>query len=145
MKILSLTIISLVLSVSILVAGTYDQEKKASKAGKSVEFSVSGMTCNACVESVTKALKGVEGVNNVKVSLKEGKAAVELKEGAKTSNDQLVKAVTKAGYKASAGKSESAKTKKTSKNDSGCGDMDGCGGGGCDDMTTSKTTKSKQI
>ncbi len=44
-------------------------------ATKSIE--VKGMSCNHCVQSVTKALSGIEGLANVKVDLIDGKATFE--------------------------------------------------------------------
>lgn len=38
---------------------------------------VKGMSCNHCVQSVTQALSGIEGVANVKVDLLGGKATYE--------------------------------------------------------------------
>jgi copper chaperone len=35
---------------------------------------ISGMTCSGCVNSVTKALKGVEGVKEANVELEKGQA-----------------------------------------------------------------------
>lgn len=41
------------------------------------EILVEGMMCQNCVKHVTKALTGVEGVSDVRVSLEEKKAFVE--------------------------------------------------------------------
>jgi copper chaperone len=35
---------------------------------------VAGMTCNHCVMAVTRALEGIDGVRNVTVDLKKGRA-----------------------------------------------------------------------
>jgi copper chaperone len=35
---------------------------------------VTGMTCNHCVMAVTRALEGIDGIKNVKVDLKKGRA-----------------------------------------------------------------------
>jgi copper chaperone len=35
---------------------------------------VKGMSCEHCVMAVTKALSGIDGIKNVKVSLKKGEA-----------------------------------------------------------------------
>jgi len=35
---------------------------------------VEGMTCNHCVMAVTRALEEIEGIRNVKVDLKKGRA-----------------------------------------------------------------------
>lgn len=36
---------------------------------------IKGMSCNHCVMAVTKALTGMDGVSNVKISLEKGEAA----------------------------------------------------------------------
>ncbi len=53
------------------------------------------MTCSACVEKVTSALKGVEGVKEVSVSLDNGIAVVK-HEGAELG--RLQSAIQKAGF-----------------------------------------------
>jgi len=58
---------------------------------------VTGMTCGGCTSSVTRALKAVAGVNDVKVSLSPGEATVQYDERL-TSPDQLKSAVKVAGY-----------------------------------------------
>jgi len=58
---------------------------------------VTGMTCGGCISNVTKALKAINGVGNVKVSLSAGEATVQYDERL-TSPDQLKSAVKGAGY-----------------------------------------------
>ena len=36
---------------------------------------IKGMSCNHCVIAVTKALNGIDGLSNVKVSLEKGEAS----------------------------------------------------------------------
>jgi copper chaperone CopZ len=69
---------------------------------KTVTLAVSGMKCENCVTKVDKALRGVEGVKDVKVSLEKKSADVVL---ASTSvkSEVLLKAVAEAGFGASAG------------------------------------------
>jgi copper chaperone len=55
------------------------------------------MTCGGCVNAVTKALKAVEGVGDVAVTLEPGEAKIEFDERA-TSLEQLRAAVQQAGY-----------------------------------------------
>lgn len=59
---------------------------------------VGGMTCGGCVASVTKALKSVQGVSEVAVSLEPGEAKIEFDERT-TSSEQLRATVLNAGYK----------------------------------------------
>jgi len=58
---------------------------------------VTGMTCGGCISSVTRALKMIDGVDDVKVSLSAGEATVQYDERL-TSPDQLKSAVQNAGY-----------------------------------------------
>ncbi|HQU16275.1 MAG: hypothetical protein B7Z66_00175 [Chromatiales bacterium 21-64-14] len=55
---------------------------------------VSGMTCGHCVSAVTKALKGVPGVESADVSLEKKQAVVKGSADAQA----LVRAVTGEGY-----------------------------------------------
>lgn len=56
---------------------------------------VGGMNCGKCVARVESALKGVEGVTDVKVDLKAAEARVQRDGGSTT---DLTEAVTEAGY-----------------------------------------------
>ncbi|KNH06886.1 Lead, cadmium, zinc and mercury transporting ATPase Copper-translocating P-type ATPase [Candidatus Burkholderia brachyanthoides] len=65
---------------------------------RTAEFAVSGMTCALCVARVEKVLRRVPGVESVAVNLATEKATVHASEA--VSDDQLVAAITKAGYEA---------------------------------------------
>jgi copper chaperone len=58
---------------------------------------VTGMSCGSCVRRVSTALRGLHGVANVDVRLKEGKVIVR-HDPTKTSATALVAALDKAGY-----------------------------------------------
>ena len=58
---------------------------------------ISGMTCEGCAGSVTRALKALTGVGDVAVSVSAGEATVNYDEHL-TSPAQLKAAVTSAGY-----------------------------------------------
>jgi len=62
----------------------------------SIELKVTGMTCPHCVKNVTQALQGVDGVDNVEVSLEQGNALV----SGSADVEQLIAAVKQAGYTA---------------------------------------------
>lgn len=62
-------------------------------------ITVKGMTCGGCVNSVTKALKAVNGVQEAKVDLQGAKATVTF-DDAKTTVVALKEAVEDAGYDA---------------------------------------------
>ena len=61
------------------------------------QLKVTGMTCGGCTSSVGNALKAVNGVNDVQVSLTAGEATVQFNERL-TSPEQLKLAVQRAGY-----------------------------------------------
>ena len=61
------------------------------------EYRVDGMSCAACQSSVERAVKKVEGVESVSVSLLTSSMTVEGSAG----SNEIIKAVEKAGYKAS--------------------------------------------
>ncbi|WP_274435987.1 heavy-metal-associated domain-containing protein [Alicyclobacillus sp. ALC3] len=62
-------------------------------------ITVKGMTCDGCVNSVTKALKGVSGVEKADVDLAGQKATVTF-DDSKTNLAALKEAVEEAGYDA---------------------------------------------
>ena len=66
---------------------------------ETVDLKVEGMDCQGCVKSVTRMLSGVAGVQNVDVSLAEGRASVTY-DPAKAKVADMKKAVERAGYKA---------------------------------------------
>ena len=58
---------------------------------------VTGMRCGACTSAVTKALKGIAWVQDVKVSLPQGEATVQFDE-LRASSDSLKSAVRRSDY-----------------------------------------------
>lgn len=72
------------------------------------KFKVSGMTCASCQAHVEKAVKKVDGVNNVSVSLLTNSMVVDTVESMDL--NKITKAVSNAGYKA---KLENAKEEDT--------------------------------
>ncbi len=60
-------------------------------------LTVTGMTCGGCVNSLTRALKAVNGVHEVQVTLASGETAVQYDEQA-ISLEQIKAAVLDAGY-----------------------------------------------
>ena len=65
----------------------------------SQEYSIEGMTCEGCVQSVTAAIEKVPGVQSVKVSLKDKKATV-VGDLSQATPEKIEAAVAAAGYKA---------------------------------------------
>jgi copper chaperone len=66
---------------------------------KTITLKVKGMSCGHCVNAVTGALVGVNGVSNAQVDLAGGSAMVEYDE-TKATPAQLVGAVMDEGYSA---------------------------------------------
>jgi copper chaperone CopZ len=63
---------------------------------KTLMFDVRGMTCDNCVQHVTKAVRGVAGVTDVKVDL-DGKSA---KVEGDFDDRKIVEAIEEEGYEA---------------------------------------------
>lgn len=59
---------------------------------------ISGMVCQNCAQHVTEALKGLDGIEKVKVDLMRGQAEVVVRDG--VSDDSILKTVVNAGYTA---------------------------------------------
>ncbi len=68
------------------------------------KYNITGMSCAACVARVEKAVKGLEGIDNVSVNLLTNSMLVSYNEPA--NSDVIISAVEKAGYGASPAKSE---------------------------------------
>jgi mercuric ion binding protein len=64
-------------------------------AEQKVVMEIEGMTCKLCPLAIKKSLSGVEGVEDVEVSLEEKKAWLTVEES--VTNETLVDAVKKAG------------------------------------------------
>ena len=95
-----------ILSLVALSAGGVLAGEEAT-ANLDVKLSVKGMTCAGCVKNVQAALEKVSGVTKAEVNLEKNEAAVTYEKG-KTTPEDLVKAVEKAGYKCSLKKDDSA-------------------------------------
>jgi len=87
------------LGLAVLFAGVLRAGDEAT-ATLDVKLSVRGMSCGGCVNAVKTALEKVPGVTKADVSLEKNEAVVTYEKG-KTTPEDLVKAVEKAGFKAS--------------------------------------------
>lgn len=63
-----------------------------------ITMHVEGMTCGHCRETVTRALRAVDGVSAVQVDLEKGTAAVTY-DATRTAPEALERAVTATGYR----------------------------------------------
>lgn len=64
---------------------------------QTIEFSITGMTCDHCVHAVTSAAKDVPGVEDVKVSLDDQSAVVT---GDAIDPARVIAAIEEEGYEA---------------------------------------------
>lgn len=76
----------------------HDDSEKGTP-GKTVKFSIEGMMCQGCADTITDAVKRIPGVRSVQVSLPEKSAMVVLDES-QASSEKIISAVETAGYKA---------------------------------------------
>jgi mercuric reductase len=65
---------------------------------ESLDFRISGMTCDHCASSLQAALSKVEGARNASVSYAEGHASVEVSSG--TQADAIIQVIRASGYDA---------------------------------------------
>ena len=96
MKLLVMTLSIFFLNGAVLITAA---EKEGFK--DNILVHIEGLACPFCAFGVEKHLKKVHGVKKVQVNLGEGTAHLTLKPGANVTGEQIQKAVTKAGFKAS--------------------------------------------
>jgi len=77
------------------VLATAQPRPEESAVGSTIELAVQGMTCAHCVQTVERALRGVAGVEGVRIDLKRGRASVA---GRDIDRAALARAVESAGY-----------------------------------------------
>ena len=116
MRRLASAVLILVIAVGLMTAQTMKPQ--------TIKLAVAGMHCENCVSKVDKALRGVEGVKDVKVDLKKQTAVVTLA-SASVKPEILFKAVDDAGFKAAIGKLPAAPEKKKDENCDECKDKAG--------------------
>ncbi len=95
MKLLKMTALTTAMALMVLAFAGCSQ----GEAESMVKIKVTGMTCNHCVERVTETLQGIEGVDSAHVDLDADMAEVYFKDSM-PSNQEMITAIEKAGYKA---------------------------------------------
>lgn len=80
--------------------GEKDDSTQTVVKERRIALKVEGMTCGSCEFHVRRALKKVQGVKEVKVSVKGGKSDI-VYDTSMAKTQDLIDAVNKAGYKAS--------------------------------------------
>ena len=127
---------SLVLALALLFTlGTAADDKKS----QSVKLYLAGLECNNCVKKVETALKKVEGVFTVSVSLKKMTADVKLASTGSATTNALIKAVAAAGFGAAMTRSDATRLKVAHKE----GEDEDCEGEG-DCCATKDSKKSSE-
>ena len=74
------------------------QQTTSSDSPQQIFIRVDGASCPFCAFGLEKRLGQIEGVNDVKLEMKEGKVIVTLEEDATVSKEALRKAVDEAGF-----------------------------------------------
>ncbi len=75
-----------------------ENKPRTTKVAETLEMGVEGMTCDHCAGRVEKALRGVAGVQEVRVDRARASASVRF-DASKTGAAQLHEAVRKSGYR----------------------------------------------
>jgi len=78
--------------------GVHAQLATSSDPPRQIIIRVDGASCPFCAFGLEKRLGKIEGVNHVKLEMKEGKVIVTLEEGASVSEEALRQAVDEAGF-----------------------------------------------
>ena len=65
---------------------------------KSIEFSISGMTCSSCEEHINYKVNNLNGIVNSKASYEKGNAIIQF-DKTKTTKTEIEKAINSTGYK----------------------------------------------
>jgi len=96
-KHISIVVLVLILSACSTPAPDTSNDTAAPmvQAAETITLSISGMDCDGCVKSVTEAIKGVEGVAEVEVSLEAHTAVIK---GSSVDLMKLAAAIDEAGY-----------------------------------------------
>lgn len=92
-----------------------DLHKSAAMDGGTV-LSITGMTCDACVKTVTRVLSRVRGVRSAQVDLASGRAVVT----GDARSEELLAAVQGAGYGAVLAVSDASEGGQNEHGGSGC-------------------------
>ena len=93
-------VLMIFLTVSGATLPALAQPLAENNASHQVVVRVDGVSCPFCAFGLEKRIGRLEGVVDVKIEFKAGKAMVTLKEGATVSEDALRQAVKEAGFSA---------------------------------------------
>lgn len=89
--------------VGLLLGGSGESEEtihSVSDDQVQMNFSIDGMSCQACSTAIRAGLEQVSGVAAADVSFEKGRASVRLEPGAATTAEDLIAAIERLGYRA---------------------------------------------
>lgn len=66
-------------------------------AMKTMEFKIDGMDCSSCVRGIETAIRGLPGIEDVKVSLADNNAVIKMNTALVTDN-AIIEAIEDAGF-----------------------------------------------
>lgn len=66
---------------------------------KTLTAQVDGMTCPSCAASVEREVKKIKGVSDVSINIRSGKVEIIFKDDQTPSEENIIQAIKKAGYK----------------------------------------------
>lgn len=95
-----MNILRLLLMIGLLLVAPFTNIHAEAYNTPSAMIQVDGLSCPFCAYGLEKHLKKIDGVENVKIYMKDGNATVTLKPGATVDDSTLIEAVKKAGFTA---------------------------------------------
>ncbi len=101
MSLLALPLLTVVLQPTTLLAQEQEDSQSRGEVGthvRTIEVTVLGMTCSFCAYGVEQKLNKLEGVGELTVDLKNGRAILEMDDEADVSNETLLQTVDAAGF-----------------------------------------------
>lgn len=99
-RLVPLTVGAAVLVLAIVSCSTAGSESQsASPQAQTIRIPVEGMSCVSCAARIKRTLKGIEGVQQVEVSLERREAVVQFSPE-KVTPERLTSAIDALGYKA---------------------------------------------
>lgn len=111
MKLMTILFAALFLTGTSAAFDPFDGDEKDKKKDKEMVLNVSGMVCGVCEGNVTKELKELKGVKEVKASHEENKVRI-LLSADHASDEQISEAVKKAGFEVVKDDEKKGKKKK---------------------------------
>ena len=77
---------------------TLAQSANENNQTQQVQIKVDGLSCPFCAYGLEKKLKGIDGVNQIKIDIDQGLATLSVSEDKSVSEEEIRKAVKQAGF-----------------------------------------------